>query len=135
MEKFLIHVRDIETDDTALLQIKAETKEDALKQIDISEYEIIKVLPKRGGKREGAGRVSRWGDGVKTDRYRLPVQLGENIYDVVNSIEDLRGICQFWRDKLVDSQSKSQGKTSERYKHVEKMLEDIEACLSSLPAW
>lgn len=135
MERFLIQVKEIDTDDTALLQLKAEDKDSAIAQIDSSKYEIIKVLPKRGGKREGAGRVSKWGDGVKTDRYRLPVPLGENIDEAVDSVEAMRKICEFWRDKLTESQARSGGKTNERFKHVESMLKELESCLESIPQW
>jgi len=57
MQKYLIEVRDLHTDDTALLQIAANSPDDAVAEVDLSQWEVLRVRKPWGGKREGAGRV------------------------------------------------------------------------------
>jgi hypothetical protein len=133
MHKYLIEVRDIKTDDTALIQTSAESLEEAAESIDSTQWEVLRVRAPWGGKREGAGRVSKWGDGVKTDRYRLPIALGTNAEEIVSSIEALKTVLEVWEAKVDDSKHRSNGKTAERYKYVEQMAVELRQCLKDLP--
>jgi hypothetical protein len=133
MHKYLIEVRDINTDDTALLQISAESSEEAMGSVDLNRWEVLHVRKPWGGRREGAGRVSKWGDGVATDRYRLPVPLGSNAEEIVSSLESLKAVLEVWEAKVQDSRDRSGGKTAERYKYVEQMAAELRRCLSDLP--
>jgi hypothetical protein len=133
MQKYLIEVRDIKTDNTALLQIAAESQEDAVAEVDTSQWEVLRVRRPWGGRRDGAGRVSRWGDGVKTERYRLPVPLGNNAEELVSSIEALKTVLEVWESKVQESKDRSGGKSSERYKYIEQMTQELRACLKDLP--
>ncbi|MBW4597483.1 MAG: hypothetical protein KME46_32450 [Brasilonema angustatum HA4187-MV1] len=132
MHKYLIEVSNIETEDTALLQITADTPEEAVADIE-NGWEVIRVRKPWGGKREGAGRVSKWGENVETHRYRLPKPLGDNAEEVVESLESLKTVLEVWENKVTDSKARSGGKVGERYKYVEQMLEELKKCLSDLP--
>ncbi len=133
MHKYLIEVRDINSDDTALIQVSAESPQDATESVDSGHWEVLRVRAVWGGKREGAGRVSKWGDGVKTDRYRLPIPLGTNAEEVVSSLESLKAVLEVWEAKVAESQDRSGGKTAERYKYVEQMAAELRQCLKDLP--
>lgn len=133
MHKYLIEVRDIKTDDTALIQVSAECPQEAAEAIDPTQWEVLRVRAPWGGKREGAGRVSKWGDGVKTDRYRLPIAFGSNAEEIVSSLESLKAVLEVWEAKVQDSRDRSGGKTAERYKYVEQMAQELRQCLSDLP--
>ncbi|MBP5977993.1 hypothetical protein HW132_36185 [Brasilonema sp. CT11] len=132
MHKYLIEVRDIETEDTALLQIAADSPEEALEFVDPC-WEVLKVRKPWGGKRDGAGRVSKWGDRVETHRYRLPKPLGDNAEEIVGSIDALKTVLEVWENKVNDSKARSGGKAAERYKYVEQMTEELRKCLEDLP--
>lgn len=133
MHKYLVEVRDINSEDTALIQISAESISEAGELIDPTQWEVLRVRAPWGGRREGAGRVSKWGDGVKTDRYRLPIPLGSNAEEIVSSIEAVWATLEVWEAKVQDSCDRSGGKVAERYKYVEQMVNELRQCLSELP--
>jgi hypothetical protein len=133
MQKYLIEVRDIKTDDTALLQIAADSPDDAVAEVDLSQWEVLRVRKPWGGKRDGAGRVSKWGDGIKTERYRLPIPFGSNAQEIVGSLEALKTVMEVWESKVEDSKARSGGKPSERYRYVEQIIRELRQCLKDLP--
>jgi hypothetical protein len=133
MQKYLIEVRDIKTDETALLQIAADSPDEAMAEVDLNQWEVLRVRKPWGGRRDGAGRVSKWGDGVKTERYRLPIPLGSNAEEVVSSIESLKTVLEIWEAKVTESKNRSGGKPSERYRYVEQMAQELRTSLKDLP--
>jgi hypothetical protein len=133
MQKYLLEVRDLHTDDTALLQITGHSPDDAVAEVDLNRWEVLRVRRPWGGRRDGAGRVSKWGDGVKTERYRLPIPLGSNAEEVVSSIEALKTVLEIWEAKVQESKNRSGGKVAERYKYVQQMYLELRQCLKDLP--
>ncbi len=133
MQKYLIEVKDIHSEDTALLQISADSPDSAVAEVDTAQWEVLRVRKPWGGKRDGAGRVSKWGDNVKTERYRLPIPLGSNAEEVVSSIEALKTVLEVWEAKVTESKNRSGGKPAERYKYVEQMMNELRQCLKDLP--
>lgn len=133
MQKYLIEVKDIHSDETALLQIAAHTPDSAVAEVDMSLWEVLRVRKPWGGRREGAGRVSRWGDGVKTERYRLPIPLGSNAEEIVGSLEALKTVLEIWETKVTESKNRSGGKPAERYKYVEQMCGELKEAIKDLP--
>jgi hypothetical protein len=132
MQKYLIEVKQTQSDDTALLQITADTVESAVKAVEPS-WEVLRVRKPWGGRRDGAGRVSVWGKGVETHRYRLPVPFGSNAEEIVGSLEALKTVLEVWEAKVQDSKNRTNGKPSERYKYVEQMANELRQCLKDLP--
>lgn len=133
MQKYLILVRDLHTNGTSVLQIAGESADDAVAKVDLTEWEVLRLLKPWGGKRDNAGRVSKWGDNVKTERYRLPIPFGSNAQEIVGSLEALKTVLEVWENKVTESKNRSGGKPAERYKYVEQMARELRRCLKDLP--
>jgi hypothetical protein len=89
-------------------------------------HEIVRVKHSHGGKRSGAGKVGKWGDGVVTKPYRLPIPVGDRIEDIVGELEMVNHILESWQSKVEESKSKSAGgQPSERYKYVAQLVNDL----------
>ena len=132
MTKYLVELKDSTTGDMALMQLHASSLDDARQQAVEANpgYEVVKVKHTHGGKRSGAGRVSKWGDGIKTQTYRLPPTLGEKAEDVVSELEMVNHILDSWQDKVDESKSKSaSGQPSERYKYVDQLIKDLKQAM------
>jgi hypothetical protein len=128
MAKYLVELSEPTTGDMTLLQLHADSLDEAREQAKVAHptYEVVKVKHTHGGKRSGAGRVSKWGDEVKTKVYRLPPTLGDKAEEVVSELEMVNGILQAWQSKVDESKGKSaNGEPSERYKYVARLLADL----------
>ncbi|QSJ16676.1 hypothetical protein JYQ62_34160 [Nostoc sp. UHCC 0702] len=128
MTKYLIELNNPTTGDMALLQLHAGSLDDAHRQAreNYPDHEIIRVKYSHGGKRSGAGRVGKWGDGVVTKVYRLPPSLGDKAEEIVGELEMVNHILDSWQSKVDESKSKSaSGQPSERYKYVAQLVNDI----------
>ncbi|MDZ8225912.1 MULTISPECIES: hypothetical protein [unclassified Nostoc] len=91
---------------------------------------MVKLKHTHGGKRSGAGRVSKWGDGVKTQTYRLPPAFGEKAEEVVGELEMVGHILDSWQSKVDESKGKSaNGQPSERYKYVDQLIRDLKQAM------
>jgi hypothetical protein len=127
MPKYLVELKDA-NGEMQLVQLEQSSLEDAYNHAvaDNPGCEVVKVKHTHGGKRSGAGRVSKWGDGVKTQVYRLPPSLGEKVEDVVTELEMVNHILDSWQSKVDESKSKSaNGQPSERYKYVAQLVADL----------
>lgn len=133
---FIVILSNPETGERGLSKLFASTKDEAVKSALESNpgWQIDLVKYTRGGSRPGAGRVSKWGDGVVTDRYRLPKNFGDNAEKVIDSIEGVRAILESWESKVNQSISSSaSGHPSERYKYVAQLCSELRSELASLP--
>ena len=131
MTKYLVELKDSKGD-MALMQLHADSLDEASQQAIEAHlgYEVVKVKYTHGGKRSGAGRVSKWGDGVKTQTYRLPPSFGEKAEDVVSELEMVGHILDSWQGKVDESKGKSaSGQPSERYKYVDQLLKDLKQAM------
>ncbi|MBN3894279.1 MAG: hypothetical protein V7L14_29920 [Nostoc sp.] len=83
-----------------------------------------------GGKRSGAGRASKWGEGVKTQIYRLPPSLGDNVEEMARELESLRHVLDNWQLKVDESKGKSAtGQPGERYKYVAQLVSELKQAM------
>ena len=133
---FIVILSNPETGDRVLCKLSASSKEEAAERAleSNSSWQVDLVKYTRGGSRPGAGRVSKWGDGVVTERYRLPKNLGDNAEKIVDSIEGVCAILESWESKVQQSISASaSGQPSERYKYVAQLCSELRSELSSLP--
>ncbi len=111
-----------------LVQLEHDSLEDASSSAVESNpgWEVVTVKHTHGGKRSGAGRVSKWGDGVKTQVYRLPPSLGDKAEDIISELEMVNHILDSWQSKVDESKGKSaSGQPSERYKYVAQLVADL----------
>lgn len=132
MIKYLIELNNPTTGDMALLQLYADSVDEARESARESypEHEIMRVKHTHGGKRSGAGRVGKWGDGVVTKVYRLPPSLGKKVEDVVGELEMINHILDSWQGKVDESKGKSaSGQPSERYKYVAQLVADLRTAM------
>lgn len=126
MAKYLIEIKEPTTGDTELLQLQAESLDQAAREAKTSypAWDILKVKHSHGGKRSGAGRASKWG--TKTQIYRLPPSLGDNADEIMGELEIVRHILDSWESRVNESRGKSSGgQPSERYKYVAQLLADL----------
>jgi transposase-like protein len=133
MAKYLIQLNDNATEEMTLFQLDADTLDDAREKAKESypNSEIVSVKHTHGGKRNGAGRVSKWGEGVKTQVYRLPSSIGEKVEDVITELEMVNHILDSWQSKVDESKGKSaNGQPSERYKYVAQLVADLKQAMS-----
>lgn len=120
------------TDDMLLVQLESDSLENAgdnaLKANP--DYELVKVKHTHGGKRTGAGRAGKWGDGVKTQVYRLPPTIGDKAEDIVSELEMINHILESWQSEVDRSKSRSDsGQPSARYEHVAQLLDDLKKAM------
>lgn len=133
---FIVILSNSETGDRTLCKLSAFTKDEAaaLAVESCPGWQVDLVKYTRGGSRPGAGRISKWGDGVTTDRYRLPKNFGDNAEKVIDSIEGVRAILESWESKVHQSMlASASGQPSERYKYVAQLCSELRSELSSLP--
>ncbi len=134
--KFIVTLFDPETDNRQVGVLTATSPEEAGEEaVSFNPgWRVEKVKHSRGGARPGAGRVSKWGDGVTTHRYRLPKTFGDNAEQIMDSIEVLQGIIESWEERTKQSAAASAGaQPSERYKYVAQMCAELKAELANLP--
>jgi hypothetical protein len=130
---FLVELNDCTSDAINLFQVEAESREEAadLALIARPNCTVVQTRCVHGGKRVGAGRPNQWGDRVKTKPCRLPVNLAENIHEVIGEMEVVRGILQIWEEKVFESMARSGGgKPAERYKHVAELTSQLRYAMS-----
>lgn len=132
MAKYLIEIKDPSNGDAGLLQLDANSVDEATREAKATypSHEIIRVRGGHGGKRIGSGRVGKWGDKVKTQVYRLPPTLGDNAEEIVGELEMVRHILDSWESRVDESRGKSAGgQPGERYKHVAQLLADLKQAM------
>jgi len=133
MTKYLIQLSNLATEEMTLFQLDANSLDEARDKAKESypECEIVSIKHTHGGKRNGAGRVSKWGEGVKTQVYRLPPSIGEKVEDVIGELEMVNHILDSWQSKVDESKSKSANRQpSERYKYVAQLVADLKQAMS-----
>jgi len=127
MPKYLVELKS-PSGDMLLVQSEQDTPEDACNSAVVANpgCEVVRVKHTHGGKRKGAGRVGKWGEGVKTQVYRIPPSLGEKLEDVITELEMVNHILDSWQSKVDESKGKSStGQPSERYKYVAQLVTDL----------
>ncbi|PHJ61026.1 hypothetical protein VF14_23245 [Nostoc linckia z18] len=130
MTKYLIELVEPTTGERELLQLDADSLDDATKEAKVRypTWDILKVKHSHGGKRSGAGRTAKWG--VKTQVYRLPPSLGENAEEIVGELEMVRHILETWESRVDESRGKSaSNQPSERYKYLAQLLADLKQAM------
>ncbi|MFB2769890.1 hypothetical protein ACE1AT_11475 [Pelatocladus sp. BLCC-F211] len=128
MNKYLVELKHPTTGEVKLLQLLASSVESAknLATLEADEYEVVKVKGTWGGKREGSGRVSNWGDDVTTYRRWLPEKYSKQAEEIISEIDMVNSILESWESRVNESRAKSaNGLPSERYKHVAQLLGDL----------
>ncbi|MBD2200408.1 MULTISPECIES: hypothetical protein [Calothrix] len=128
MNKYLVELKHSTSGDMLLVQLESDSLESAGDSAVKAnpDYELVKVKHTHGGKRTGAGRAGKWGDGVKTQVYRLPPTIGEQAEDIVSELEMIKSILESYQSKVDESKAKSaSGQPSERYKHVGQLIGDL----------
>lgn len=132
MAKYLVELKHSVTGDMTLAQVET-NHVDAAKEMALKlhpDCTAVKVKGMHGGKREGAGRVSQWGDGVETDRRRLPVRYSRQAEEVIGELEMVNAILQSWEGKVQESKSRSKdGQPAERYKYVAQLVSDLKKAM------
>ncbi|MDZ8054870.1 MAG: hypothetical protein RMX68_009045 [Aulosira sp. ZfuVER01] len=132
MNKYLVELRHSTSGEMMLIQLEANSPDDACdRAVEANpDYEVVKVKHTHGGKRSGAGRTSKWGDGVKTQVYRLPPVIGDKAEDIVSELEIVNHILESWQSKVDESKAKSaNGQPSERYKYVAQLVADLKQAM------
>ncbi|MBD2201501.1 hypothetical protein H6G33_02640 [Calothrix sp. FACHB-1219] len=128
MNKYLVELKHSTSDEMLLVQLESDSLESASDNAVKAnpDYEVVKVKHTHGGKRTGAGRTNKWGDGVKTQVYRLPPTIGEQAEDIVSELAMINSILESYQSKVDESKAKSaSGQPSERYKHVGQLIGDL----------
>ncbi|BAY95457.1 MULTISPECIES: hypothetical protein [unclassified Tolypothrix] len=132
MTKYLVELKHSTSGDMKLVQLEQDTLEDAHSHALEANpgYEVVKVKHTHGGKRNGAGRTSKWGDGVKTKNCRVPITFGDNAEEIVSELEMINHILDSWQSKVDESKAKSaSGQPSERYKYVAQLVADLKQAM------
>lgn len=139
MRQYLVGLKDIRTGDQTLWKGKAESKEEAEKlalegaRSFGGDWIAREVKHTHGGSR-GGGRISKWGEGVKTERFRLPENFGRSAQEIMQALDDLRETLEQWEEAVEQSTKKSSsGKPSERYKYVAEICKQIRNDLNNIP--
>lgn len=128
MPKYLVELRHPTSDEMKLVPLQADSPDDAHTQVLEAnpDWEVVKVKHTHGGQRHGAGRVSKWGDGVKTQVYRLPPTIGDKITNINDEMQIVNHILDSWQTKVDESKVKSaNGQPSEHYKYVAQLVADL----------
>lgn len=132
MNKYLVELKHSTSGDMMLVQLESDSLENACDNAVKAnpDYEVVKVKHTHGGKRNGAGRTSKWGDGVKTKNCRLPITFGDKAEDIVTELEMVNHILDSWQSKVDESRAKSaSGQPSERYKYVAQLVADLKQAM------
>lgn len=132
MNKYLVELKNTASGEMLLVQVESETTGGASNHALGTNpgYEVVKVKGTHGGKRDGAGRVSKWGEDVITDRRRLPVKYSQQAEDIISELEMVDSILESWDAKVDESRSKSaNGQPSERYKYVAQLISDLRSAM------
>lgn len=128
MVKYLVELKDGSTGDMTLLQLQADSCEQAAGMVNQSHpgYEVVKIKSSHGGKRTGSGRTGKYGDGVKTKPYRLPISIGENLPEILAELEMVNNILEVYEARVNESKGKTaSGAPAERYKYVAELVSSL----------
>lgn len=112
-------------------QIEADSKEAALTKLEAictgpqwQGYSLTNIRPKRGGARPGAGRpkgkprAGIYGEGVATKPVRVPLDIADNLPEMIQNLEQLKEL-------LADWETEANSSTSPRYDRARKLLSEI----------
>jgi len=112
-------------------QIEATSKAEALDKLEAictgsqwQGYSLTNIRPKRGGARPGAGRpkgkarAGIYGEGVATKPIRVPLDIADNIPEMIQNMEQLKELLTDWENEASSS-------TSPRYDRARKLLSEI----------
>lgn len=130
MNKYLVELKHPTSGDMLLVQLEGETSREVYEcAVEANPgWEVVKIKSPHGGKRSGAGRVSKWNE--KTKVYRLPPSVGDKVEEIVGELDMVNGILESWESKVNESKSKSaSGVPSERYKHVAQLVNDLRTAM------
>ena len=135
MQVYLLFLENV-SGETLLLRTFAESSENAIENATAHNpgWIPIKCKLSHGGSRPGAGRISKWGEGVETHRYRLPKTFGDKASEIMDTLEGIHAILETWESKISESASRSaSGQPAERYKYVSQLCSELRNELQSLP--
>lgn len=80
----------------------------------------------RGGRPTGIPREGRYGMGVKTKVCRVPVDVADNIADILATFEQIKLTVDAWESKIEDVAAESKhGKPSPRYEQALRLLQEL----------
>jgi hypothetical protein len=133
MNKYLVELKHQNTEDMYLLQLDADSPEqahDRAKELN-PECVVVKVKTTHGGKREGSGRKSPWGEDVVTERRRLPSKYSQKAEEIISELDMVNSILECWESKVTESIAKTgKGVPGERYKYVQQLLDDLRKAMN-----
>lgn len=115
------------------LEVEAQSDTQALEKLDSSVYDeswkhysLVTIKKKRGGSRPGAGRpkgilrAGTYGQGVKTKPIRIPIDLADQLPEMLQNLTQLK-------DLLADWEKEANNSTSPRYDRARKLIAEIKA--------
>ncbi len=126
-----IYSNDIDGESVKELEIGGETKEEALDNLDNHQfdeswnhYSMVNIRAKRGGVRPGSGRpkgikrAGTYGEGVQTKPVRVPVDIADNLPEMIQNLQQLKEL-------LTDWEAEASASTSPRYDRARKLISEI----------
>ena len=115
------------------LEVEAQSDTQALEKLDSyvchegwKHYSLITIKKKRGGSRPGAGRPKgilrngTYGQGIKTKPVRIPIDLADQLPEMLQNFTQLK-------DLLADWEKEANNSTSPRYDRARKLIAEIKA--------
>ena len=124
---------DLDGESIRELEVEAENDTAALEKLDSYDYDeswkhysLVTIKKKRGGSRPGAGcpkgtaRAGSYGQGVKTKPVRVPVDIADQLPEMLQNLSHLK-------DLLTDWEREANNSTSPRYDRARKLISEIKA--------
>ena len=124
---------DLDGESIRELEVEAESDTQALEILDSYDYDeswkhysLVTIKKQRGGSRPGAGcpkgttRAGNYGQGVKTKPVRVPVDIADQLPEMLQNLSQLK-------DLLADWEKEANNSTSPRYDRARKLISEIKA--------